>query len=297
MISIVVCTYNRCGTLRRMLESYVAMAGRDAVAHELLVIDNNSPDKTREVVESFSTIETVRYVFEAKQGLSHARSRGVAESSGEIIAFLDDDVLLDVDWLTQLRACFDQTGADVVGGRAELVLEAEAPEWFGPYFRRWLSEVELGNERKPSPDGDGLFGLNLAFRKSKLLACGGFDGTLGRTGDVLLSGEDTETIRAILRDGGKVYYEPGAKVGHLIGAERLEWGYFERLIFAYGRGVARRKPDKTLWVGVKEYCVRQWRRLKLVFGGSLYEQRVALAQVLIAKGLISERWRQCSAKS
>src|SRR5574341_2283004 len=129
MISVIVCTYNRSRILKRMLKSFFLQDCRDAINYELIVVDNNSTDDTRTVVSEFMHSPTVRYVFEGKQGLSVARNRGVAESNGEFVSFLDDDVIVDKTWLKKLQICCDETKADVVGGRIYLILNGEPPIW------------------------------------------------------------------------------------------------------------------------------------------------------------------------
>src|SRR5215475_15705591 len=93
-ISVIICTYNRCESLLGALKSLETMLIPPDLAWELLVIDNNSSDKTSEAVGSFLSRGTLplTYVFEPVAGLSTARNRGILESSGEIVAFLDDDV-------------------------------------------------------------------------------------------------------------------------------------------------------------------------------------------------------------
>jgi len=300
MISVVVCTYNRSAILRRMLESFFAQTCLDSVACELILVDNNSSDDTRSVVDGFARFPTLRYVFEPRQGLSCARNRGVAEACGDIVAFLDDDVIVDANWLAGLRACFDATGADVVGGRSYLIFETDPPPWLGPYFRRCLSEVDLGPKRQVRDSGHRLYGLNLAFRKAALLAAGGFEEALGRRGSGLLGGEEFAAISRILAAGGKVFYEPDAVVGHIIQSERLEWSYFERLSAGMGRSAAVLEPSagasRRVW-RVVAASAGLMREAVGALGTSLvhaegYERRFAKSRLLRAKGLLHERYRR-----
>lgn len=234
MISVVVCTYNRAEILGRMLESFFAQGGLASCNYELIVVDNNSSDDTREVAKRFETCDGFCYVFEGRQGLSVARNRGVGEAGGEIVAFLDDDVIVDDNWLVNLQKCFDETGADAAGGRSYLILEQDPPDWLEGNLRLSLSEVDLGPERKAVAGGRGLYGLNMAFRKTRLEEVGKFDEGLGRRGKALLAGEETLVFKRIAEGGGTIVYEPDAVVGHIIERDRLTWDYFRRMSAGLG---------------------------------------------------------------
>jgi glycosyltransferase involved in cell wall biosynthesis len=241
MISVIVCTYNRADVLARMLDRFVAQPGLARIPYELIVVDNNSTDHTRRVLERLESRVRLRVFLETRQGLSHARNRGVAEARGDIVAFLDDDVLVQTDWIERLDDCLAATGADVVGGRAGLLFDRTPPPWLGPHFRRALSEVDLGPQRRELESGRRLYGLNLAFRKAALVAAGGFDTSLGRTGAALLAGEETVVIARIVESGGRVVYDPFTRVGHLIDRQRLAWKYFERQ--SWGAGLSAGLAD------------------------------------------------------
>src|SRR5580658_11381821 len=110
-ITVVICTYNRSASLGKTLASVAVSTMPDSVAWEILVIDNNSRDKTREVVEEFvhRYPDRFRYVFEPKQGKSNALNTGIREARGEILAFTDDDVTVEAGWLQNLCAVLDRT--------------------------------------------------------------------------------------------------------------------------------------------------------------------------------------------
>lgn len=237
MISVVICTYNRADMLRKTLESFLAQDGLGGIDHEILVVDNNSSDATCEVVRSFEDHPSVRYVFEPEQGLSAARNRGIAESRGEIVAFLDDDVVVDPNWLEHMCRCFQETNAAVVGGRAYLIFEADTPDWFGEELATMFGEVDLGAQRTQLPEGRGLFGLNLAFRREILHEAGCFDEALGRKGKALSGGEETAVLRRVGGAGCMIVYEPDAVVGHVIPPERAQWEYIDRQ--ARGMGLSQ----------------------------------------------------------
>ena len=268
MISIIVCTYNRSPILRRMLESFFKQQYLGDVSYEILIVDNNSRDETKLVVAEYLGNPECRYIFEPKQGLSVARNRGVSETKGDIVAFLDDDVIVDSCWLKRLEECYQETNADVVGGRAYLIIANETPEWLGPTFRVFLSEVDFGDDRQFRESGHGLFGLNLSFRRSALNEAGIFDEKLGRTGTQLITAEESALLEKLAIQKKLIVYEPKAIVGHIIGAERLEWDYFLKL--AIGQGKTK---------DLMEYqCGRYWQLLRVA--SSLFDYARSIIKVI-----------------
>ncbi|HPO12123.1 MAG TPA: glycosyltransferase [Candidatus Hydrogenedentes bacterium] len=235
MISVVVATYNRAPVLKDMIQSFYEQTGLQTVPFEFLLVDNNSNDTTSEIARLYEGRPGFRYLSEPQQGLSYARNCGIREAKGDIIAFLDDDVIVDSSWLVQIQRCFDETGAEAVGGRSYLLFETEPPAWLGPDFRLFLSEVNLGDKRCEAGNGVRLYGLNLAMKREMILKFGGFNQTLGRKGEALLGGEERALLQKNFASGGKNLYEPAAVVKHRIGADRLQWEYFLRLAAGAGR--------------------------------------------------------------
>src|SRR6266436_7666835 len=92
-ISVILCTYNRCRSLAKVLDGLASQVLPKSVEWEALIVDNNSSDRTPEVVRDFCNRHPglFRYLFEARQGVAHARNAGVRQSRGDIIAFVDDD--------------------------------------------------------------------------------------------------------------------------------------------------------------------------------------------------------------
>src|SRR5882762_1539701 len=105
-ITVVVCTYNRCQTLKKTIESVAAQTLSQSLGWEILVVDNNSSDETRQVVENFRRHhpERFHYLFEPQQGISYARNAGIRHAQGEILAFIDDDETAETGWLQNLTA-------------------------------------------------------------------------------------------------------------------------------------------------------------------------------------------------
>ena len=104
MMSVIICTYNRCESLRQILQCLL-FQDFDKFKYEIIVVDNNSTDNTREIVTemSKSSAVSIKYIFENRQGLCYARNTGIQYARGEIIAFTDDDVLLDKYFLPTIK--------------------------------------------------------------------------------------------------------------------------------------------------------------------------------------------------
>lgn len=236
MVSIAICTYNNAKKLAVALESLRGLVCPDALAYEILVIDNNSHDETREVVARYRDVwgPRVRYIFEGVQGLSHARNRALQEAHGEIVSYLDDDVKVDPRWLSAVVSAFEAHSAAIVGGRSYLIYPSRRPSWLPERSEFLLSKVDHGDQVLVDTDRD-LYGLNFSVRKDLALRAGGFDPSFGRKGSVSLrSGEEADLIQKIRALGGRIVYEPKAVVGHIVSEDRLTIRWFIRRAFAPG---------------------------------------------------------------
>ncbi|MGB0049836.1 MAG: glycosyltransferase family A protein, partial [Terriglobales bacterium] len=121
-ITVILCSYNRCQLLAEALESVAASTLPESVEWEVLVVDNNSTDRTREVVEDFRHRYPgrFRYVFEPRPGKSFALNTGVREAHGDVLAFTDDDVTVEATWMQNLTACLSDGEWAGAGGRTLL---------------------------------------------------------------------------------------------------------------------------------------------------------------------------------
>src|SRR5262245_59094613 len=108
MLSVAICTHNRCESLAYTLQTLAVQADVDWSQVEVIVVDNNCLDATLEVIDRFAGSLPIRRVAETTQGLSHARNRALAETQGDWIVFTDDDVLLDKGWLHAYQQAFEQ---------------------------------------------------------------------------------------------------------------------------------------------------------------------------------------------
>lgn len=237
-ITVIVCTYNRCQVLAKALESMAESEIPNSVDWEVLVVDNNSVDKTRELVEEYSERYPgrFRYLFEPAQGKSFALNAAIREARGNVLAFTDDDVVVESTWLWSLASPLDNGEWSGTAGRIIPVLNQPLPRWLTPdqlYLAGPFVAFDLG--LLPVPLTKAPFGANMAFRLEMFEKYGGFRTDLGRVGDSLRCGEDTEFARRLLAAGEPLCYEPSAVVRHRVPESRLRKGYLLSWFFHYSR--------------------------------------------------------------
>jgi glycosyltransferase involved in cell wall biosynthesis len=222
-ISVIVATYNRAEQLGEALVSLIRQETRGSFSFEIVVIDNASTDGTRALVEEMAQHSCVplRYRFEAAKGVAHARNRGVRETSGEWLAFFDDDQIAVPCWLWELVAVAKKMDASCVGGCIRLRLPAqEEPNPLSPICRAILGETP--QEKRPVKFSNGRFpGTgNALIDRTVFDAIGKFDESLSR------GAEDTDFFRRASLAGFEIWYAPAAVIHHLIPAYRLNEDYF-----------------------------------------------------------------------
>jgi glycosyltransferase involved in cell wall biosynthesis len=220
-LSIAICTKDRAQRLARLLNFLQAITRASRFrSTEVLVVDNASiDDATRDTAARFPD---VRYAFEPRAGLDFARNAALQNANGELVAFLDDDVVVDRDWLQGLFAAWQSCPA--AGGFTGLVmpykLDTEAQIQFelrGGFGRGFEAKQfhSTSADNPLHPVGAGIVGAgcNMAFDRSLLLSLGGFDEALD-TGAPLPGGGDLDIFYRVLRSGRTMVYEPRYAVYH-----------------------------------------------------------------------------------
>lgn len=231
-LSIVIATYNRAQNLVRTLGSLTNQT-LDVSEWEVVVVNNNSSDDTSELFAQFAAAHTtlnLRIVDEKNQGLSYARNRGIAESTGEYIAIIDDDEEVNDDFARAYIEFFDtHPDAAAGGGKVIPLYEFETPKWLSPIAERPIAgTLDMGAEVAPFKGERYPAGGNMAIRRVVIEKHGAFDPELGRTGTKLLAGEEKDLFRRLKAAGEKIYYVPGAQILHIIPRSRLIREYFSR---------------------------------------------------------------------
>jgi GT2 family glycosyltransferase len=240
-ISIAICSKDRDDWVDRLLVSLESFCASGPDAPEVIVIDNASThERLRDVCQARAW---VRYVREPLVGLDFARNRALREATGNVIAFLDDDVVVDRNWFWALRRAWAENpdAGCVTGLVLPMALDTEAQILFERRggFRRGFRPIRYGPERFGEahyPFGAGRFGAgaNMSLRRSLVLGLGGFDEALD-TGRPLPGGGDLDIFFRVLRAGAVLVYEPQMAVHH---EHRRELTVLQRQYYTWGLGFA-----------------------------------------------------------
>jgi glycosyltransferase involved in cell wall biosynthesis len=237
-VSVVVCSRNRARLLDRCLASLAGCSGLDEA--EVIVVDNGSTDGTPAVAERWSSALPLRYEREPRTGLSNARNRALEVARSEVIAFLDDDVLVEPVWLRATWDAFAES-PDVggVAGRVRLQWPEGRPSWLPESREVWFARLDLGDDARPLTDRECPVGANMAVRRAAAAAAGGFDPGLGYAGSRLLGNEEVDFFSRVRRAGFAVAYAPAMAVDHVVEGDRVSRRYLLRRVYSQGRSDVR----------------------------------------------------------
>jgi glycosyltransferase involved in cell wall biosynthesis len=247
-ISVVVATYNRGEILPGTLESLINQEGD--TPYEVIVVDNNSTDNTRNVIEKLSTkpgFEKLTYLFEEKQGVSHARNRGIAAARANIIAFTDDDIRPAPNWVSSVSAAFQKfPEADCIGGKVLPHPETKFPSWLTDKYWTPLALVDFGDAplKLNVQKGAGLVAANMAVRASVFRDVGLFQPQLQRVKDSVGSMEDHAYQLHMSAAGKRLMYVPDLVVYAHVLEERLSKEYHRRWYCGHGHFYAVMRDEE-----------------------------------------------------
>jgi glycosyltransferase involved in cell wall biosynthesis len=269
------------GRLARSLEA-LRTQSLDPPAWELIIVDNGSANPVSQQ-PSWCGRTSIRVVREERPGLTYARLRGVAESRGDIIVFVDDDNVLQSNYLRNAKDAFESNAAiGIVGGRSIPEYEQDPPQWLSEFMhaiacrdfgdRRLVSswpDVTDSSRRYPewSPIGAGMAVRRQILESyAEALHRDPKRATLDRCGKSLASGGDNDIVMTALENGWSVAYDPELVLMHLIPSSRMQPKYIANLSEASSR----------TWVQVLDaHGLRPWRPV-LPGTGALLKTRMYL---------------------
>ena len=236
-VSVIVCAYNAADTLDDNLRSLEQLTYPD---YEIIVVNDGSKDRTSEIAHSHPR---VRVIDTPNQGLSAARNAGLAEATGEIVAYTDADTRVDRDWLTFLVQPF--LTSDVVGSGGPNVVPADDPP-----IAQCIARAPGGPTHVLLDDriAEHVPGCNMAFRRDELLAIGGFNPIYLRAGD------DVDVCWRLQTRGGKIGFASAALVWHHYRASvkaywRQQVGYGEGETWLMAHHPEKFLDGRMLWRG------------------------------------------------
>lgn len=240
-VTIAICTYNRAACLDEAIRSVAEAKLPGGLEVEIIVVDNNSTDDTWSVICEHARHLPLVGLREARQGLGFARNRAIEAASGDLMLWTDDDVLVDGDWISiYVEAAEAWPAASFFGGAILPRFESSPPRWIrdnllhleGPY-----SLMALDDSTRLLAAGT-FIGANMAFRTA-VLKDYPFDADLGRAGDSLIGGEDTEIFRRLMQDGHQGVCVGRSRVAHRIGGSRMSLSYIAKWYYGAGKTAAR----------------------------------------------------------
>ena len=274
-ISIIICTYNRNDYIPKALNS-LAQQTLPASQYEIIIVNNNSTDDTDALCHAFLQEHqqlNALYFIETQQGLSYARNRGITESSGDILVFMDDDAQADERYLEEILHFFETTSdATACGGRIYPDFESKRPDWMSRFLLPLTSTIDMGDNIKLFKGSQYPIGANMAFRRKVFQQYGMFNPDLGRKGDNLDGSEEKDIFLKIKKEKGKIYYLPSAIVKHQVPDRRLTFDFFKRQAIGVGKSerIRAKAISQSAYIQfVFKEIVVKWGGSILLFGGYL----------------------------
>lgn len=267
-ISVIICTYNPDLIILNQTLDHLKEQDLIKSLWELIVIDNNSPKPLQNILD-LSWHPNANIIEEEKSGLTHARLAGVKNARAELIVFVDDDNLLDLDFLSEtLRFHKEHPEIGSFGGKALPIFKTEPPKWFKQTgislgCRDLGNMLQLSNYKetgfkiteypKFAPIGTGMIIIKSVFLDYvKEANTNPKRMNLGRKGNQLTSGEDNDIILTIIKHGYEIAYNPKLLIKHLIPSNRLSLSYLKRMAYESNRS----------WVKVLDiHGINPWKKI------------------------------------
>jgi glycosyltransferase involved in cell wall biosynthesis len=247
-ISVVICTYNRALYIIDALESLhnQTLAGS---LFEVIVVNNNSTDNTREVCENYLALhpENNFYYFnETQQGSSFARNQGAAHAASPLLCFMDDDAVANPDYLEKIIRFFEQyPDAGGLGGRIIPKYIPAEPGWMSHYVSSLVGNFHYSESVTLFADNKYPLESNMIIRKIDFDAINGFNTALpGVKGTLRIGGEGKDFFFRLKALGRNIYYDPAICVQHVVETAKLTSEYMYRVASGIGRGERVRMKAK-----------------------------------------------------
>lgn len=253
--SVIVCAFNASNRIQEPLE-HICKLDYPLDSFELIIIDNNSTDNTSdiaiEILKSADARFEYRLIQEPEQGLIHARITGIRNAKHDFVVFVDDDNLLDPDYLSKASDIIkSDKKIGALGGQIDISTDLNSlPAWFYSYANAYAVGTQAQHSGDVSRRGY-LWGAGIILKKSllKVPINNGISFALsGRSGSRLTSGDDSEMCKWILISGHTLHYSSDLKLTHVIPSSRINKSYFDKLLDAlHESGKILNIYDQWIW--------------------------------------------------
>ncbi len=238
-LCVAICTYNREQQLEKALKSLLNQL-KPAENVELLVIDNNSTDSTKEItLDMIKGNDRAHYILEKKQGTSHARNRAFEVSDADYFGYIDDDAIAPIGFINRaLRIIYDYE-PKLFGGPIYPYYTEPKPHWFKDEY-----EIRIHHKNSGWFSSGNLSGSNLFIKRDLFNAIGGFNIEFGIDGKVMIFGEDTDFVHRTLSSGVPIYYDLELVIKHWVPKYKMNLLYF--LLANYKMGKSYQNINKSV---------------------------------------------------
>lgn len=239
-VSIIIPTYNRAESIKYTLDSFLKQTYPQK-NYEIIVCDNNSTDNVKEVISEYVRKygeKKVRYIFEGRQGVHHARNSAAKIAKGDILYFTDDDMLADPDLLKRLIPIFTYNSKiGCASGRVLPKWEVEPPQWIKKYCNNFLlSLIDLGKMTKISRVDIGVYSCHEAIRREAFFMTGGFHPEYVK--DTYFGDGESGLNQDIRKAGWLFAYVGQSKIYHMIPAKRMTQKHINKVLSNTGIAVS-----------------------------------------------------------
>ena len=289
--SVIIATYNRAEELVKTIESLKKL--ESTKPWEVIIVDNNSRDTTRDVVlkavDSFPV--PLHYLLEKEQGRSAALNAGIRAAKGEILAITDDDVRVDPLWLRNAEQALERLQCDYVGGKALPIWSGKIPNWMpNRGGKHWGVIALLDYGPEPIEFGEKVpLGVNMVFRRECFERAGLWDNSIGRKAGTLLGQEVREWTQRARAAGLRGFYSPDLVVHHVIPEDRLTKRYFRRWFYWHGISRAILYQNNRLDMESPERTALDFSKVPHVAGVPRYLFRTCIHKFFSVWGAMARR--------
>jgi len=217
-VSIVIPTLNRRDFLRDAVTSCRSQSFPSEL-YEIIIVDNGSTDGTKEMIDQLNCDghKTVRYLLEQRRGLHWARHAGARVAAGHILAYIDDDCLVEPNWLEELHRAYAALNADAAGGKILIRWDRQPEPWVIQY-EPTLGRLDLGPEMMILKPSQYINGGNFSILRSRLFEIGGFNPD--QVDDHLIGDGETGLCEKIHKAKWRMVWVPSALAWHRQSVDR-----------------------------------------------------------------------------